>query len=387
MIPRAKMLPVLAVLGFPVIGFTQWVHYPTAGVPRRADGKPNLTAPAPRLADGKPDLSGIWHTAKIIPCTPDLSSFISCDSEIGGSPLARNLGLDLPGGLPYQPWAAALVKQRTADQGVDDPHVRCLPDNPPRTWFMPHLTKAVHTPKLLVLLYEVNAMYRQIFIDGRPMPQDANPSWNGYSTARWEGDTLVVRTAGFRNDLWADMSGSPLSDAAQLTERMRRPNFGTLELEITVDDAKTYTKPWTVKMTQKLELDTELIDEICLENEKSYERMRSMRPSAGAGVTGRWATGGNSVFALQQIGSAVTGEIQAGPGEPVYKIVDGVVRGNQIHFFVLHDDANDPEVKANGGLPFHNVAKGTFTDEEMEISGSRENTNIREYHMVLKRIR
>ena len=387
MIPSAKILLVIMGLGLPATGFSQWVHYPTAGVPRRSDGKPNLAAPAPRLADGKPDLSGIWHTAKIIPCTSDLSRFIPCDSEIGGSPLARNLGTDLPGGLPYQPWAAGVVKQRSADQGVDDPHVRCLPDNPPRTWVMPHLTKAVHTPQLLVLLYEVNAMYRQIFIDGRPLPPDPNPSWNGYSTARWEGDTLVVQTAGFRNDLWADMSGSPLSDAAKLTERIRRPNYGTLELEITVDDAKTYARPWTVKMTQKLEVDTELIDEFCLENEKSYDRMRSVRSSPTTGLTGRWAAGGNSVFVLQQVGTAVTGEIQGAPGEPVYKIVDGVARDNQIQFFVLHEDPNDPEVKANGGLPFHNLAKGTFTADEIEISGSRENTKIREYHMVLKRIR
>ncbi len=387
MIARMKMFHVIAVFGLPGIGFSQWLHYPTAGAPRKADGTPDLAAPAPRLADGKPDLSGIWHTARIIPCDADLSRFIPCGSEIGGSPLARNFGVDMPGGLPYQPWAAALMKQRTADQGVDDPHVRCLPDNPPRTWVMPHLTKAVHTPKLLVLLYEVNAMYRQIFIDGRPLPEELNPGWNGYSTARWEGDTLVVQTTGFRDDLWADMSGSPLSESAKLTERMRRPNYGTLELEITIDDPKVYTKPWTVKTTQKIELDTELIDEFCLENEKSYERMQSVRSSPLEGVSGRWAAGGSSVFVLRQVGTAVAGEIQGRPGEAVYKIVDGVVRGNQIQFFVMHQDPDDPEVKANGGNPFHNFAKGTFTEDEIDVSGSRENTNIREYHIVLNRIK
>ena len=264
--------------GVPGVGLTQWLHYPTAEVPRKADGKPNLTAPAPRLTNGKPDFSGIWHTARRIPCSPDLGKFIDCGSEIGGSPLALNLGLDMPDGLPYRPEAAALVKQRKADQGIDDPHVRCLPDNPPRPWVMPHLLKAVHTPKLLVLLYEVNAMYRQIFTDGRPLPADMTPSWNGYSTAKWEGDTLVVQTAGFRDDLWIDMGGSPMSEAAKMTERIRRPNFGTLELEITVDDPRTYTRPWTVKMVQGIELDTELIDEVCLENEKSYQRMQAVRP-------------------------------------------------------------------------------------------------------------
>lgn len=380
------MLHVIALLGLPAIGLSQWVHYPTAGVPKKADGTSDLAAPAPRLADGKPDFSGIWHTARINPCTPDVTRFIPCGAEIGGSPLARNFGVDLPGGLPYQPWAAALVKQRTAAQSVDDPHVRCLPDSPPRTWVMPHLTKAVHTPKLLVLLYEVNAMYRQIFIDDRPLPEDPTPSWTGYSTARWEGDTLVVQTAGFRNDLWADMNGSPLSDAARLTERIRRPNYGTLELQVTVDDPKVYTKPWTVNMTQKLELDTELMDEICLENEKSYERMKSVRPLPQTGLSGRWSADGGAVFVLRQAGDTVTGEIQGRPGEPVVRIVDGVARGGQIQFFVLHQDPNDPEVKANAGNPFHNLARGTFTENEIDISGSRENTKIREYHLVLKRI-
>ena len=275
---RVLILFVIAVIGVPALGFGQWLRYPTADVPRKADGKPDLTAPTPRLPDGKPDLSGIWHAGNRIPCTQRFGQFIECGTEIGGSTLALNLGGNLPGGLPYQPWAAELVKRRTADDGVDDPHVRCLPDNPPRPWGLPHLTKALHTPKLLVLLYEVNAMYRQIFIDGRPLPEDPTPGWNGYSTARWDGDTLVVQTAGFRDNLWLDTSGSPMSDAAKMTERMRRPNYGTLEIELTVDDPKVYTRPWTVNLTQAIELDTELIDEFCLENEKSWQRMQSVRP-------------------------------------------------------------------------------------------------------------
>jgi hypothetical protein len=272
---RVLVFVIVAAIGVPALGFAQWLHYPTADVPKKADGSPDLTAPAPRLPDGKPDFSGIWHTAVKNPCTPASSRFIECGSEIGGSPLALNLGRDLPGGLPYQPWAAEIVKQRTASDSRDDPHVRCLPDNPPRPWGMPHLTKAVHTPRLLVLLYEVNAMYRQIFIDGRPLPVDPNPGWNGYSTGAWEGDTLVIQTAGFRDNLWIDMSGSPMSDAAKMTERMRRPNYGTLELEITVDDPKVYTRSWTVRTSQAIKLDTELIDEFCLENEQSWKRMQA----------------------------------------------------------------------------------------------------------------
>jgi hypothetical protein len=144
---------------------------------------------------------------------------------------------------------------------------------------LPHLTKIVHTPKLLVMLYEVNAMYRQIFLDGRPMPEDPTPAWNGYSVGTWDGDALVVRTTGFRDSLWIDMGGSPMSDAAKMTERLRRPNYGTLEVQITVDDPKVYTRPWTVSMNQGLELDTELIDEFCLENEKSSQRMQAVRPA------------------------------------------------------------------------------------------------------------
>jgi hypothetical protein len=273
-VARAVLMFGLIVFGLPAVGVGQWLHYPTADVPRKADGTPDVTAPAPRLPDGKPDLSGIWHTAVKNPCNRTGGQFIECGLEIGGSPYALDLGRDLPGGLPYRPEAAAMVKQRTASNSKDDPHVRCLPDNPPRPWGMPHMTKAVHTPKLLVLLYEVNAMYRQIFIDGRPLPVDPTPGWNGYSTAKWDGDTLVVQTAGFRDNLWIDMAGSPMSEVAKMTERLRRLNYGTLEVELTVDDPKTYTRPWTVKMNQVIQLDTELIDEFCLENEKSWQRMQ-----------------------------------------------------------------------------------------------------------------
>ncbi len=268
---------VVALMGAASPAVAQWLKYPTEGVPRTANGTPNLTAPAPRLPDGKPDLSGIWHASNRIPCTNEINRFIDCGSEIGGSKLTLNLGLDTPGGLPYQPWAGALQKQRAADDSRDDPHVRCMPDTVPRMWTLPHLTKAIHTPKLLVLLYEVNATYRQIFLDGRPFPPDMNPAWTGYSVGHWDGDTLVVETRGFRDNLWIDMQGSPMSDAAKMTERIRRTAFGTLQIALTIDDPKTYTKPFTVNLVQTLEADTELADEFCLENEKSYERMQRSR--------------------------------------------------------------------------------------------------------------
>jgi len=269
---------VAALLGTPVSGFGQWLRYPTDGIPRKPDGKPDLAAPAPRLPDGKPDLSGIWHAAQPNRCQNNAGDFIQCGSEIGGSQLAGNLGRNLPGGtLPYQPWAAALMQERHAALSIDDPHVRCLPDNPPRSWTLPHLTKALHSPKLLVLLYEVNAMYRQIFLDGRPFPDDPTPAWNGYSVGHWEGDALVVESRGFRDNLWIDTWGSPMSDAGKMTEKFRRPNFGTLEIELTIDDPKVYTKTFTVNLTQTLEADTELVDEFCLEGEKDYERLQRSR--------------------------------------------------------------------------------------------------------------
>jgi hypothetical protein len=267
----------IAVVSAPAVGFGQWLKLPTQGVPRHADGTPNLKAPTPRLADGKPDFSGIWHASNRRPCVPGTGEFIACDSEIGASKLSRELGADTPGGLPYLPAAKQLYEERKADDGRGDPHVRCLPDNPPRHWNLPHLTRAIHTPKLLALLYEVNAMYRQIHIDGRPLPADMNPSWMGYSTARWEGDTLVVQTGGFRDGLWIDGTGSPMGSAAKMTERIRRPNYGTLDIDVTIDDPKHYAKPFTVKLTQVIELDTELVDEFCLEGEQSLERMLRSR--------------------------------------------------------------------------------------------------------------
>jgi len=271
------LFAIVAILAVPALSFGQWLKYPTDGVPKNADGTPNRSAPTPRLPNGKPDFSGLWHATNPARCGGGGSQFIECGNEIGGSPLGGNLGRNLPEGLPYQPHAAKLAKERRADDSRDDPHVRCLPDNPPRAWTLPHLTKIMQTPKQLALLYEVNAMYRQIFTDERPFPEDPTPTWNGYSVGAWEGDALVVRTQGFRDDLWIDTGGSPMSDIAKMTERITRPNYGTLNIELTIDDPKNYTKPFTVSLSQHLELDTELVDEFCLENEKSYERMQRSR--------------------------------------------------------------------------------------------------------------
>ena len=244
----------------------QWINYPTAGVPRTPDGKPNLAAPAPKTADGKPDLSGIWGWEDNRPCPPEGCA----DQKIGQEFI--NIGWGLRGGLPFQPWAADLVKTRRANPG-DDPQTRCLPRGALRIHTDGLLKKIVQVPGLLVILTERGASYRQIFTDGRPLPDDPQPSFHGYSSGKWEGDTLVVQTAGFRDDLWLDSGGSPLTSAAKVIEKFRRPNFGKLEIEITVDDPKVYTAPWTIQLNQPLKLDTDLLDYICQENERDVPHL------------------------------------------------------------------------------------------------------------------
>ena len=251
----------------------QWFHYPTPGVPRLSNGKPDLNAPAPKAADGKPDLSGVWLISNALPCPKDLRDGDNCIEKIPLSHEAVDFGSSIPGGLPYQPWAAALVKQRVADLSKDDPHARCMPPNFPRAFAFPHHQKMIQVRGLLVILDEFNASYRQIFTDARPFPEDPQPLWNGYSSGKWDGETLVVQSMGFRDDLWLDMRGNHMTSAAKVTERFRRPNYGSLEIEVTVDDPKAYTKPWTVTLKQALQVDTELADEICLENEQSVRHM------------------------------------------------------------------------------------------------------------------
>jgi hypothetical protein len=220
----------------------QWLHYPTAGVPRLPDGSPNLNAPAPRSADGTPDLSGIWFDENNRPCPPN-----NCDDMLTSQEF-WDMGWSLKGGLPYQPWAAALIKQRQAAFGQGDPTSHCLPGGVLKMHGDPLMRKIVQVPGMVIILNERNASYRQIFTDGRPLPQDPQPAWNGYSTGTWQGTTLT--------------------EAGTITERFHRVSYGKLEIEITVDDPRAYNAPWTIKLNQLLKVDTELLDYICLENEK-----------------------------------------------------------------------------------------------------------------------
>lgn len=284
---EAMIAVALVALGAPLSG--QWVKVPTDGVPRKPDGKVNMEAPPPRLANGKPDFSGIWMTAeprrtaeglsspqnKPGPRLPPSANDTPGDpANITASRQMANIGVDIPEGLPYQPWLAPIVKQRTDNLAIDDPHIRCVADNFLRAYGMPHLLKFVHSPKLLLVLNELNAGYRQVFIDGRPLPKAPQPTYQGYSSARWNGDTLEIDTIGVRDDTWIDWNGSVLTEAARVREEMRRPDFGHLEIHVTVDDPKAYTKPWSVDLRQRIVPDTELIDENCLENEQSLKHLR-----------------------------------------------------------------------------------------------------------------
>jgi hypothetical protein len=232
----------------------QWLNYPTPGTPRTATGKANLAAPAPKMPDGKPDLSGIWST--------DFLFF-------------RDLATNLKDEVPMLPWAKALQLERETDDHKGDPMANCMPPGVPRIdtsneGAATHPFKIVQTPALVVLLYETssNSTFRQVFLDGRPLPKDPQPTWLGYSVGKWEGNTLVVETAGFNGREWLDtFKGHPQTDAGHVIERFTRRDFGHMQLEVTIDDPKAYTKAWTVEIPAVLLPDTDLIETFC-ENAK-----------------------------------------------------------------------------------------------------------------------
>lgn len=238
----------------------QWLNYPTPGIPRSSDGKANLSAPTPKTSDDKPDLSGVWES--------DPQHFF-------------NLAQDLkPGEVVMQPWAKNLQAEREGKDHQDDPLSQCMPPGVPRidmtTEAAPHPFKIVQTPALVVLLYETsaNSTFRQVFLDGRPLPKETQPTWLGYSVGHWEGATLVVDTIGFNGRSWLDTAkGHPQTESAHVTERFTRRDFGHLEIDITIDDPGAYEKPWRAKVPVKLLADSDLIETYC-ENEKDQAHKR-----------------------------------------------------------------------------------------------------------------
>ena len=251
---RTSLLIVLVSLGFLCNSVSaQWFSFPTAGIPRTPDGKPNLSAPAPRSADGRPDISGLWQPAETL--VGDIAAKLP------------------PGSVPFQPWAAEVYKQRRANNSRDDPTANCIVGGVPRSDLVPYPFKILQTTGLVVILYEAVHSYRQIFTDGRRLPEDPNPAWFGYSIGRWEGDAFVIDTAGFNDNVWLDNWGKPATGALRVTERFRRRDFGHMDLEMTIDDPKAYTRPWTVTLPLVLVPDSELLEYICNENNKYFENI------------------------------------------------------------------------------------------------------------------
>jgi hypothetical protein len=245
-----KIAILLAASGLCVPLEAQWLHYTPQGVPRTADGKPDLSAPTPKTPDGKSDFSGVWEQAN-----------------------SRDSGYYLNGiDIPWQPWAKKLFQERTEDNQIDNPESRCLPRGVPKADAF-DLHKIVQAPGVIVILYEYQTTFRQIFTDGRELPTDPNPSWNGYSVGRWEGDTLVVESNGFNGKAWLSGRGNPTTEALRLTERMRRRDFGHMDIRITFDDPKAYTRPWTAELHPQLLPDADLLEFVCNENEKDVRHL------------------------------------------------------------------------------------------------------------------
>jgi len=245
---RLGLVIVLSVLAVPIAA--QWLHYPAPGIPRTPDGKPHLAAPAPRAPDGKPDLSGLWQ-------------------RTNNQRYRRDITADLAP-AEVQAWARELVAERRENLGKDSMAANCLPHGPAYAT-SERMFKFVQTPGLILML-DQDLTYRQIFLDGRPLEKEPNPTWMGYSVGRWEGDTLVVDSFGYNDKTWLDYYGTPHTEAMRITERYRRRDFGHMDIEVTLTDPAVFTRPINIKFTAELEPDTELLESVCLEGaHKSLE--------------------------------------------------------------------------------------------------------------------
>lgn len=281
----------------PSASFAQWPDYPSPNVPKTKDGKPDLTGPVPKAVDGHPDLSGIWEFYRDRPNRPANGAGPGRGAAANPTPtptpgeLARpigggtgfgavapssnsffNIGFGMKDGLPFTPWAAEIRKQRMAGNNQDNPDAHCLPIGLMQLHQHPQPRKIIQTPGVTAILYEAQGGVRQVFTDGRPLPpKGVEPWWYGYSIGHWDGNSLVVETTGFRDDVWLDVEGSPLTNTGKMTERFTRVDYGHMNIDVTVEDPKAYTKPWTVTIKQRLALNTDLIEFICNENEKDAQ--------------------------------------------------------------------------------------------------------------------
>jgi hypothetical protein len=263
----------------------QWPDFPTRNVPRTPAGEVDLEAPPPRTIDGHIDFTGIWSArfgggfgrggrgGRGGPPGQDLAA----DAEqlpSDSPPVATfgEIGRNIEGGAPYTDWGREIKEQRMARNMQDNPDAHCLPMGHMQFHLHPQPRQMIQTEDIIVMLYEGNGGVRQIYLDGRPSPDSGPlPWWYGYSTGRWEGDELVVVTTHMKDDGWLDVNGSPFTSQGIITERFRRPSFGTLEIDVTIDDPVAYSEPFTVRVNQQIMVDTSMIEFICIENEQSAE--------------------------------------------------------------------------------------------------------------------
>ena len=243
------------VLCFGAIVNAQWDPYPWKRVPRTPDGKVDVKAPTQKTPYGKPDLSGFWLPTNQVKFLLNLAADMK-ESEI-----------------PLTPAGRALYNERIANNGKDHPGAYCLPSGIPEKDSIPDGLKLVQTEDLTLMLHESRTIYRQIFTDGRPLPKNPQPTWMGYSVGRWDNDTFVVETIGQNGRTWLDMRGLPGTESLKVTERFTRRNIGNMEVDVTIEDPKMYTKPWSAKLLWSLLPDTDLIESICEENNRDPGHM------------------------------------------------------------------------------------------------------------------
>src|SRR5207237_930156 len=236
---------IAAFLLFPVGLFGQWLDFPTPGIPRTVEGKPNLKAPAPRTADGKPDLSGLWQPEQ--------------------NPYRFNIVQDPKDENIFSPAAQKIFQDRVKDFRRADPVTNCLPTGPSEVFNV--MFRIMQTPVLATILYESGTgRYRQIYMDGRKLPDDPLPTWLGYSIGRWDGDTLIVETAGFNDRTWLDRSGHPHSEKLRVTEKFHRVDFGHMQFQITYEDREMLTRPLSISIMMNYAPDTDMLENVCNES-------------------------------------------------------------------------------------------------------------------------
>ena len=280
--PCRRVLIAILAAGTISVAPAQWLNYRHPKTPRTKHGKPDLSARAPRASDGKPDLSGVWESEPSPPeelkrLFGDLGEVaVPGDDPRTFSKYVFNILADFKRDeSPMRPEAVALFEPRVKSLGRDGSASHCLPGGIPLVEGLgdPYPYKIVQAPGIIVAMYEIDGTHRQIYTDGRKHTANPEPSWLGYSTGRWEGDTLVVDTVGFNDKTWLDAFGHPHSEALHLTERYRRRDFGHMDLQITIDDPKMYTRPFTVSYAHRLLPDTDIIETVCTENEKDRQHM------------------------------------------------------------------------------------------------------------------